>query len=481
MLFNSFAFAIFFTVVTALYFVLPHRYRWAMLLAASFFFYAYWRVIYTLLLVFIILVDYFVGIAIENEPDARRKKIYLTLSIIVNLGTLFVFKYTSFLNESLRGLWNIFGATYPVGVLDILLPIGISFHTFQALSYTIEVYRGHAPAERHLGIYALYVMFYPQLVAGPIERPTNIIPQFRVEQTWDTERVADGLKRMGWGLFKKVVIADRLAEYVGIVYADPHSYTGLTLLLAAYFFAFQIYCDFSGYSDIALGAAKVMGFTLMENFNRPYLAKTITEFWRRWHISLSTWLRDYLYISLGGNRNGVMQTYINLSITMLLGGLWHGANWTFIVWGGLQAVYLIADRLLIGPREAFFGVIDRMSTSLSNALQILLTFHLTCLAWIFFRANSVADAFYIVRNIFTFKTENIRAGAYRGDVGLFVFAIALILFLVAIQLTQERQGALIPRFKAMPLALRWSIYLFVVFMIILWGVEGGSQFIYFQF
>ena len=332
MLFNSINFIFFFIIVTFLYFALKHKYRWFLLLGSSCYFYMAFVPIYILILGFTIVIDYFAGIFLETSRG-KKKRLFLLASLIANIGVLCIFKYYNFLNTNLSILLHGAGYQNPIPYLSILLPIGLSFHTFQAMSYTIEVYRGNQKAERNFGIYALYVMFYPQLVAGPIERPQNLIHQFYEKHTFDYSRVVAGLKLMLWGLFKKIVIADRLAIYVNAVYNNPTHHSGITLILATVFFAFQIYCDFSGYSDIAIGAAKIMGFKLMTNFNRPYFSRNISEFWKRWHISLSTWFKDYLYISLGGRRVSIPRWYFNLLFVFLVSGLWHGANWTFLIWG----------------------------------------------------------------------------------------------------------------------------------------------------
>jgi D-alanyl-lipoteichoic acid acyltransferase DltB (MBOAT superfamily) len=313
MLFNSIEFLVFFPIVTIGYFLLPHKFRWLWLLVASCYFYMAFVPIYMVILGFTIIVDYYAGIFIEQSEGSRRKW-FLVMSLIANIGVLAVFKYYNFINENITWLFKGFALQNPIPYLEILLPIGLSFHTFQAMSYTIEVYRGNQKAERHFGIYSLYVMFYPQLVAGPIERPQNVLHQFHEEHYFDYKNVTNGLKLMAWGMFKKVVIADRLAAMVGQVYDHPQGYTGLPLIIATCLFSIQIFCDFSGYSDIALGSAQVMGFELMKNFDRPYFSKTISEFWRRWHISLSTWFRDYLYISLGGNRVSKWRREVNLFI-----------------------------------------------------------------------------------------------------------------------------------------------------------------------
>lgn len=371
-----------------------------MLLAASCYFYMVFRPVYILILAFTILIDFIAGICISRNTG-RRRRLYLIASICANVGVLAFFKYYNFLGDSLRSLDLLLGLNIPTpSFLQFLLPIGLSFHTFQSLSYTIEVYRGKAPVERNLGIFALYVMFYPQLVAGPIERPQNLLHQFKERHYFEYERVKLGLQLMAWGMFKKVVIADRLAAFVNVVYQDVHAYSGISLLIATVFFAFQIYCDFSGYSDIALGSAQVMGFELMKNFDRPYFAKSIAEFWKRWHISLSTWFRDYLYISLGGNRVSRARHYFNLFVTFLISGLWHGADWTYVIWGGINGIYLIAEMQWQGLIE---NVRAKSKTRLEQALLavalVLFTFSLTCVAWIFFRSNSLGDALYVISHL----------------------------------------------------------------------------------
>ncbi|MEY4384611.1 MAG: hypothetical protein RI995_2153, partial [Bacteroidota bacterium] len=329
MVFNSLHFFLFFGIVTSAYFLLAHRFRWLWLLIASCYFYMVFKPEYILILGFTIVVDYVAGIFIENAEGVRRK-LFLTASLLANIGVLAIYKYYFFIDQNVGVLTRLFGNEIHLPSWEIILPIGLSFHTFQAMSYTIEVFRGNQKAERHFGIYSLYVMFYPQLVAGPIERPQNLLHQFYKKHTWNTERVKAGLLQMLQGLFKKVVIADRLALVVDQTYADlPNQSTG-NLFLASVFYSFQIYCDFSGYSDMAIGAAKVMGFDLMKNFNAPYLAKSIPDFWRRWHISLSTWFKDYVYFSLGGNRVSVPRWYLNIMIVFLISGIWHGASWNFV-------------------------------------------------------------------------------------------------------------------------------------------------------
>lgn len=492
MLFNSLHFLIFFPIVTGLFFLIPHRVRWALLLAASCYFYMVFRPIYVLILAFTIVVDYTAGILIENAAG-RRRKILLIASIVANVGVLAFFKYYDFLNESVREVLSVAGLALPVPpLLDILLPIGLSFHTFQSLSYTIEVYRGRQPAERHAGIFALYVMFYPQLVAGPIERPQNLLRQFHERHAFDYARAVAGLQLMMWGLFKKVVIADRLAPFVDTVYDRPQDYHGISLIVATVFFAFQIYCDFSGYSDIALGSAQVMGFRLMKNFDRPYGSVSIAEFWKRWHISLSTWFRDYLYISLGGNRVSRPRWYFNLFFTFLVSGLWHGANWTYVVWGALNGLYLILE-LVWQP------LVRRVSERVRGSIwhgpwrgaQVLWTFGLVCFAWIFFRANSLTDAVYVAGHLFDgvgSLPADLRSVAFlklnvvlQRDKWEFVVALLALVVLLAVQWVQRRYSVrdLLGRQATW---VRWGFYYAVVIAILFFGAFNESQqFIYFQF
>ncbi|HXV27550.1 MAG TPA: MBOAT family O-acyltransferase [bacterium] len=493
MLFNSFQFVLFFILVTALHFTLPHRWRWALLLTASCYFYMAFIPLYILILAVTIVVDYFAGRIIERTIGPKRK-LFLVISLVSNVGFLAFFKYYNFLNENLRFMAYWLHWDYPVPDLTILLPIGLSFHTFQAMSYTIEVFRGRQKAERHFGIFALYVMFYPQLVAGPIERPQNLIHQFYEEKHPEFQRMVDGLKLMLWGLFKKVVIADRLAMIVNQVYNDPTGYSGIPLWIATYCFAFQIYCDFSGYSDIAIGAAKVMGFRLMENFRQPYGAGSIPEFWKRWHISLSTWFKDYLYIPLGGNRVSIPRWFFNLSVVFLVSGLWHGASWTFVLWGALNGIYMIASIAFHDVRKGFtkYVALDRFP-NLHKTLKILFTFHLICFAWIFFRANSFSDAGYIVSHLFAglgYSLSHLRQLGWHETVLLgynigvgkvdFIVTLALIFFMEWIHWLQRRAGGM-DFWRGNPLWFRWATYYAMIVFIVLFGVDHANQFIYFQF
>jgi alginate O-acetyltransferase complex protein AlgI len=433
---------------------------------------------YILILIFTIIVDYFAGIWIANASGHRRR-FALTMSIIANCGVLTFFKYYNFLNVNLTRLLGGIQLHNSLPVLSIILPIGLSFHTFQAMSYTIEVYRGRQQPVKHFGIYALYVMFYPQLVAGPIERPQNLIHQFLEHHSFDYRRVTDGLKLMLWGLYKKVVIADGLSLYVDPVYNHLGQYQGTHMLAATVFFAIEIYCDFSGYSDIAIGAAGVMGFKLMTNFNSPYAARSISEFWRRWHISLSTWFRDYLYIPMGGNKTSVPRWYLNIFITFLVSGLWHGANWTFVVWGALNGLYLLVGIWTKRTRTSLTGRTGMSAhPTVHKIVQVAITFTLVCFAWIFFRANTFSDALYVIKHI---VTDVPRRGFLVG-MGRPRFAIlALSISLMEIVQVIQRRKDILALLASQPSWIRWTIYYCLILAILLFGQFGKKQFIYFQF
>ena len=448
MLFNSLHFVVFFPVVAAGFFLVPQKWRWAWMLLASCYFYMVFVPAYILILAGTILIDYCAAFLIARSKD-RTRKTWLGISIAANVGVLAFFKYYNFLNGNMASLFSLLRTPYLIPNLGILLPIGLSFHTFQAMSYTVEIYRGKQQPERHLGIYALYVMFFPQLVAGPIERPQHLLPQFRMRHEIDYDRIGRGLQLMAWGFFKKVVIADRLAMYVGIVYDNPRVYTGAPLLLATFFFAFQIYSDFSGYSDIAIGSAQVLGFDLMTNFRRPYLSRRISEFWKRWHISLSTWFRDYLYIPLGGKRASPPRVYFNLVVTFLLSGLWHGANWTFVAWGALNGLYLIVGRLTERTRERVFeGIGLGDETAIRRLLQTVSTFGLVCAGWVFFRAHSLGDAFYIFAHALKPGDSSLALAGF-GQVN-FAISLVLIAVLICIELWQERTGPVRQQIEVLP-------------------------------
>ncbi len=476
MLFNSFEFLLFFPIVTLLYFVLPYGWRWALLLAASCYFYMAFVPIYILILGFTIVIDYFAGIWIENAKQPHRK-LFLTISLVANIGVLALFKYYNFLNENLTHLLGLLERPNPIPYLEILLPIGLSFHTFQAMSYTIEVYRGNQKAERHFGIYSLYVMFYPQLVAGPIERPQNILHQFYEKHDFNFADFSFGMKMALWGMFKKVVIADRLSLYVDAVYNHPTNHSGITILVATIFFSIQIYCDFSGYSDIAIGTARAMGFHLMTNFNRPYFARTISEFWKRWHISLSTWFRDYLYIPLGGNRVGHFRKYFNLFFVFLVSGLWHGANWTFIIWGALHGTYLVIGQLTQDFKTKIkLGLGIERSSKFNKTQEIFFTCVLAVFAWIFFRANSLETATVLIK-----RMVSAPGGLFLSAPAHFIYGILGIIVLFSVEVAQEYFPNRIKIFNNQRAWVRITAYSTVILAILLFGVFDGGQFIYFQF
>lgn len=483
MLFNSFEFFIFFPVVTVFYFLIPHRFRWAWLLAASCYFYMAFIPAYILVLFFIILIDYFAGLYIEKSTGKKRK-LFLLISIFGNIGLLAFFKYYGFTTENLNNLAQFLHWNYALPVLEIILPIGLSFHTFQALSYTIEVYRGRYQAEKHLGLYALYVMFYPQLVAGPIERPGHLLPQFREEHHFNYEQAVSGLRLMLWGLFKKMVIADRLAVFVDRVYSQPpEAGQGILLLLATVFFAFQIYADFSGYVDIARGAARVMGFRLFPNFNQPYLATSIADFWRRWHMTLCQWFRDYIYIPLGGNRRGPTRTAFNILAVFALTGLWHGAHWQFIVWGLLHGFYMVIARATKFWRQKLVSTLIRTKSFkiIYSIFQRLAVFTLVSIAWIFFLAASITDAVGILSRIYRdlFLSFDLSALATVSVFNL-VAAFFLILFMVTFEF-MANQPVCWQWFLRCPRWCRWLVYYAITTGIIAFGYFGDKIFIYFQF
>ena len=463
MLFNSLQFVFFYIVVTLLYFSLRHKGRIWLLLLASSYFYLVFKPVYILILLVTIIVDYFAGIWI-SKTEGKKRKWLLILSLISNIGFLGFFKYWNFINKNISLGLGLIGIENPLHDYPFELPIGLSFHTFQAMSYTIEVYRKKQKPETNFIVYSLYVMFYPQLVAGPIERPQNLLPQFHTYFKYNFENLKAGLMMMAWGMFKKVVIADRLSIMVDYCYDNPTAYSGLTLLVATIFFTIQIYCDFSGYSDIAIGAARTMGYNLMTNFDSPYLSKSISEFWRRWHISLSTWFKDYLYIPLGGNRVGEMRLYANYLIVFTVSGLWHGAAWTFIIWGALHGIYLVLaivrDKYLPFklPKNAF--------------LSLVTTFVLVMVTWVFFRARGIYNAKVILKKIFTFDSVGGFSMPYSVNEFVFCWLLMVILFLKDIYV-KEIDTKNTPTFYLKFIGLAIVCYFL--------GIFTSNQFIYFQF
>lgn len=469
MLFNSFAFLIFFPLVCLVYFLLPYKYRWVFLLGASYYFYMNWQPVYALLIFASTVITYLAGIKIEITSEKKRKKLYLLISLLINFGVLFLFKYYNFINGSIFAVLDAVGIRWPMPNFDLLLPVGISFYTFQAVGYSIDVYRGDLKAEKHFGIYALFVSFFPQLVAGPIERAKNLLGQFKVEHHFNYARAVLGLRQMLWGFFMKLCIADRVALYVNAAFNNVDNHNGTTLLLASVLFAFQIYCDFGGYSNIAIGAARIMGFDLMKNFERPYFATSVQDFWRRWHISLSTWFKDYVYIPLGGNRVGFSRHLFNLFITFLLSGMWHGANWTFFVWGSLHGFFLICGVL----RKKYLPNIKLFSL-FQLILNVSATFALIVFAWVFFRANNIEDAFEVIQKIIT------NQGSLFIDYKTLFYSMIGVIILFIKDFADEYSST--PCFlESRHIAIRWSSYLFLILLILLIGVFDGGQFIYFQF
>lgn len=473
MLFNSIEFLIFFPLVTLFFYLLPHRWRWAFLLSASCFFYMWFIPKYILILLITIVIDYSAGILIEKWGNhMSKKKTCLVLSIISTCLVLFIFKYLNFCSANLVALARHFGWSHPQTVLNIALPIGLSFHTFQSLSYVIEVYRGQQKAERHFGYYALYVMFYPQLVTGPIERPQNLLRQLHEEKELQYDNIANGLRLILFGLFLKMVVADNLGLYVDKIYADPTSFSSGDILLAMLFYSFQIYGDFFGYSSIALGCALCMGFTLIDNFKAPYLSENVQEFWRRWHISLSSWFRDYLYIPLGGNRVSVPRWAINTLIVFTVCGIWHGANWTFMIWGFTYGVLLILERGIrnIHLFDKFDSKTGRIIIKICNIVK---TFVIVTLLWSVFRAPSFGN----LRDLFTALFHN---GTVESQLDIApVVWIALILFVLTdLLIRKSRFDVWCGQQKA---AVRWLTYAIMIFAIIALSSVQQYPFIYFQF
>lgn len=488
MLFNSVRFLFFFPAVFLLYWGLPFRFRKYMLLAASWYFYMCWKPEFIVLLLLSTAVDYFCGLEIEKRRTSQgRGRGFLGLSLAVNLGLLFFFKYFNFFGETLTALCRWISIPFTAPALNIILPVGISFYTFQTLSYTIDVYRGKLNAERDFATFALFVSFFPQLVAGPIERASNLLPQLKEERPFSYENAAYGLKLMAWGFFKKLVIADRLAALlVDPVFENPANYSGGAFLIAAAAFAIQIYCDFGGYSDIARGCAKAMGIDLTINFKAPYFATSLTDFWRRWHISLTNWFREYVYIPLGGNQKGPWKKALFVSVTFFLSGLWHGAGWTFVVWGLLQALYLNVEALLLRCSQSSVDLRSRFAALCVGLFARLWTFALCCFSWVFFRANSMGDALYILRHSITggkAPIQYVKAALqtlYPGTVltAVLLFSLGL-LFLF--DLANER-GDAIEALSIRPVYIRWTVYVvFLLLLFLLIPKEGTVPFIYFQF
>ncbi len=498
MSFISIDFLIFFPIVAILYYVIPRKAKHVWLLLSSYFFYMGWNPKYALLILLSTVITYISGIAIQRVNDAqidtavkeKRRKLCVFLSFFTNLSILAFFKYANFAIANINSILSAMHIEVKAQSLDILLPVGISFYTFQALSYTMDVYRGEIKAERNFIRYALFVSFFPQLVAGPIERSKNLLKQINEEHKFDFEQVRDGLMLMIWGYFLKMVIADRIAVIVDTVFGNVYAYRGAYFVVATVLFAIQIYCDFAGYSTIAVGASKVMGFTLMENFNAPYMARSVADFWRRWHISLTSWFRDYLYIPLGGNRKGKARKWINIMIVFLLSGLWHGAEWSFVLWGGLNGLFQIIGAGLKPIRDRIVAKCHLDRESLSHKLfQTVGTFILVDFAWIFFRANNVKEAFHVIGSMFSYFNPWVLTDGSLYELGLsrqnFTLMIIAILVLLMADLLKYRGVVIRNVIYKQEGWFRWLVLVFAVTFILIFGVWGygydAAAFIYFQF
>ena len=485
MLFNSIDFAIFFPTIFIIYWLVAKhlKLRNSFILISSYVFYGWWDWRFLSLIFISSLVDFIVGQKLYKTKDKKARTSFLLISLLVNLGFLIYFKYANFFIQTFVDSFKIFGNEIEMSTLNIILPVGISFYTFQTLSYTIDIYRKQLKPTNDWLAFFSFVAFFPQLVAGPIERASHLLPQFYKTYKFNYNQVKSGLLLMAFGLFKKMVVADRVAILVNQVYNNPSDYYGIDIIIATVFFAFQIYCDFSGYSDIAIGLARTMGFDIMKNFDSPYLSKSITEFWRRWHISLSTWFRDYVYIPLGGSRKGKYRTYSNLFIVFVVSGLWHGAAMTFLIWGAIHGSIIIIEKALTKVRMKVFKTKKHI---LNYLIALPFTFTIVCFAWIFFRANNLDNAITLIRNISVLNVNNISNGNIYL-LGLlkheFILSVIVILLLVIFEWYHKKNN--LQRLLAkQALPIRWVFYLVIFFAILIFGVYGSNQvseFIYFQF
>ena len=484
MLFNSFEFLLYFPVVIAIYFAMPYRWRWLHLLLASYFFYMSWEPAYALLIAASTVVDYFVGLRLP-EAKGTRRKLLLCVSLCLNLGLLFSFKYYNLINGSFQTLAAIVGVDWLLPESNFLLPVGISFYTFQTLGYTIDVYRGKQSPERHLGRFALYVSFFPQLVAGPIERASRLLPQFHQDHAWDSARVVSGLRLMLWGLFKKVVVADRIAILVNAVYDQPDDYAGFWVVLATFFFGFQVYCDFSGYSDIAIGAARVMGYKLMLNFNQPHIARSVGEFWSRWHISLITWFRDYVYFPLGGSRGAPLRVVTNVLIVFGLSGLWHGASWTFLIWGLMNGVYIIVGRVTAETRDRFavasgFARLPRLRILWQTLTAVALPYF----SFVWFRADSFDHALLVYSRLLYGWDQLLQPTELYWTLHKMGLDFPLLfLMLLLVPVTELGEYLRLNHEKRKPVAtwVQWTSDYALLFGVLVLGRFSSEAFFYFQF
>ncbi len=478
MLFNSLSFAVFLPIVFILYWFATRgnlKFQNVLLLIASYFFYSCWDWRFLFLLIFSTLLDYFTGLEMQNSKTENSRKFWFYLSISINLGFLCIFKYYNFFAESFANSVANLGFYINPWTLKIILPVGISFYTFHGLSYVIDIYKKRIRAERNFIEYSLFVSFFPLLVAGPIERATHLLPQIKEKRIFNYVKAVDGLRQILWGLFKKIVIADQCAEYANQIFNNPESYSGSTLVLGAIFFTFQIYGDFSGYSDIALGTAQLFGIDLLRNFAFPYFSRDIAEFWRRWHISLSTWFRDYLYIPLGGSKGGTWMKIRNTFIIFIVSGFWHGANWTFIVWGFLNALYIMPS-IIFNTNRTNIEIVakGKYLPTIKDLFSIGITFGLTVLAWIFFRAESLGHAIYYISQILSPTLFSIPSIIPK------TLIILIIIFMIIEWMGREEQYAIAKLGLKFPRFIRWSLYYAVVLLIFYYS-GSEQQFIYFQF
>lgn len=484
MLFNSIDFAVFLPIVFILYWFVTQPYlklQNILIVVASYIFYGWWDWRFLALIVFSTVIDYTIGILLAKEENDFKRKLLLWTSIVVNLGFLGFFKYYNFFIDNFVQAFSFFGQTISVSRLNIILPVGISFYTFQTLSYSIDVYKRKLEPTKDFIAFSAFVCFFPQLVAGPIERATHLLPQFYKKRVFEYEKAVDGLRQILWGLFKKVVIADNCAIIVNTIFDSPENYSGSSLLVGALLFSFQIYGDFSGYSDIAIGTSRLFGFDLMQNFAFPYFSRDIAEFWRRWHISLSTWFRDYLYIPLGGSRGGMWGKIRNTFVIFLVSGFWHGANWTFIVWGALNALYIMPSIILNTNRNNLEIVAKgELLPSVKDFFKILLTFGLTVIAWVFFRAESVTHALAYLKGVFN-KTLFSFPVFNSNFISLKVLFFLLSFLLIVEWLGRKDKYAIETAILKFPIIIRWVLYLLIILLVFFFGINDNLQFIYFQF
>ncbi|HLP45870.1 MAG TPA: MBOAT family O-acyltransferase [Candidatus Kapabacteria bacterium] len=485
MIFNSIDFLIFFGIVFAIYFFVPQKIKWLFLLAASYFFYGYWKIGYLALLIIPTLLIYFISLKINQTQSHHQRKVFLIFGLISSLGFLIVFKYTDFLGGSLYSLAGLFISGLKYNPLNLLWPIGISFFSFKLVSYLLDVYNEKTKPEKHLGYFALYVAFFPQLLMGPIDRAANFIPELKKKVNFDMERILSGFRLIAWGIFKKMVIADRLAIFVNEMYRDP-AQQGINLLFGAYFYAFQIYCDFSGYSDIAIGISRILGFKSMQNFDFPYFSKSMTQFWNKWHISLSTWLRDYLFLPIAYAVMRPIKTatlykikaetwgyVVGMFITMFLGGLWHGPSWTLVIWGALHGIYLGVGYTTKKARKKLVKKIKlNKLPALRYGLSVFITFNLVSFAWIFFRAHSLQEAFTYIKYIQL--VFNGKGSAY------LLFNLVMVIAFILLELLYKNRGKL-PVLQRIPAPVKTAGFALFICLIIIFAVDTTNEFIYLQF